>query len=230
MRRLRAMPFKGFPKETLEFLAALRTNNDKKWFDAHRADYESYFVEPAKDFVAALAPRLKTIDRKIHAEPRINGSILRIQRDVRFARDKSPYKDHLDLWFWTGEEKGWDSSGFFLRLTPDMLVLGAGMHAFGGAKLARYRRAVLDAKKGAALAKAVARARKDGYEVGEERYINTPKGTPHDHPRASLLKHGALYAGWQGGHPKELHRSAFVPFVTRHYKAIAPIHAWLRAI
>ncbi len=117
MRRLRAMPFKGFPKETLEFLAALRTNNDKKWFDAHRADYESYFVEPAKDFVAALAPRLKTIDRKIHAEPRINGSILRIQRDVRFARDKSPYKDHLDLWFWTGEEKGWDSSGFFLRLT-----------------------------------------------------------------------------------------------------------------
>ncbi len=224
------MPFKGFPKETLQFLAGVRANNNKQWFEAHRADYEAYFIQPAQEFVAALSPRLKKIDRKIHAEPRINGSILRIHRDVRFSPDKSPYKDHLDLWFWTGEDKGWDSSGFFLRLTPSKLVLGAGMHAFSSATLARYRRAVLDNKKGAALAAAVLRARKRGYEVGEERYVKPPKGTPQNHPRAALLKHGALFAGWQGPHPSELHAPAFVRFVARHYTAVAPIHTWLRTI
>lgn len=60
----------------------------------------------------------------------MNGSIMGINRDIRFSKDKSPYKDHLDLWFWTGDRKGWDTSGFFFRLTPDRLVLGEGMHGF----------------------------------------------------------------------------------------------------
>ncbi|HXI56959.1 MAG TPA: DUF2461 family protein [Polyangia bacterium] len=48
-----------------------------------------------------------------------------INRDIRFFKDKSPYKDHLDLWFWTGDRKGWDASGFFFRLTPDRPMAGA---------------------------------------------------------------------------------------------------------
>jgi Conserved hypothetical protein (DUF2461) len=46
-------------------------------------------------------------------EPRVSDSIMRINRDIRFSKDKSPYKDHLDLWFWTGDREGWDASGFF---------------------------------------------------------------------------------------------------------------------
>src|SRR5690242_9527174 len=109
--RIERMTFQGFPKGTVQFLSALRKNNDKAWFDAHRADYEDCYVEPAKAFVAAIAPRLEKLDPRIQAEPKVNGSILRINRDVRFAKDKSPYKDHLDLWFWSGEEKGWETSG-----------------------------------------------------------------------------------------------------------------------
>ena len=63
-------------------------------------------------------------------EPRINGSLFRINRDIRFSKDKSPYKAHLDLWFWEGEHRGWESPGFFFRLTPTKLMLGAGMHQF----------------------------------------------------------------------------------------------------
>jgi uncharacterized protein (TIGR02453 family) len=222
--------FTGFPRETVRFLAALAKHNDKAWFDAHRGDYEGAFLAPAQAFVKALAPRLEKLDADVHAEPRVNGSIMRINRDVRFAKDKAPYKDHLDLWFWTGERKGWDSSGFFFRITPDRLLLGAGMHRFEPARLARYREAVLEPKRGQELARIAARLRKLGYEVGTETYKKPPRGVPVDHERTALLRHGGLHAGWEAQHPRELHESAIVELVAKHYAAVAPVHAWLRAM
>jgi hypothetical protein len=124
------MAFSGFPKQTVRFLADLSSNNDKRWFDAHREDYERYFVDPARDFVDALGPCLKKLDREIQAVAKVNGSIMRINRDIRFSKDKTPYKDHLDLWFWSGDKRGWGGSGFFFRLTSAQLILGAGTHAF----------------------------------------------------------------------------------------------------
>lgn len=220
----------AFPKETVRFLAGLRRNNKKEWFNAHRADYEEHFVTPAKSFVAALAPKLAKIDRAVQAEPRVNGSILRINRDIRFSKDKSPYKDHLDLWFWSGEEKGWGSSGFFFRLNPEDLILGAGQHTFMPEALERYREAVLDDERGAALERAVAKVRKAGYQIGGQTYKKPPRGVAADHPRADLLKHSGLYATWTGKHPRELGGPALVPFVARHYAALAPVHNWLRGL
>jgi uncharacterized protein (TIGR02453 family) len=220
----------AFSKETVRFLAGLQAHNKKEWFEAHRADYDEHFVEPAKAFVEALAPKLARIDPEIHAEPRVNGSILRINRDVRFSKDKSPYKDHLDLWFWSGEEKGWECSGFFFRLTARELMLGAGMHGFAPPVLARYREAVLDDRKGAELVKAVAKVRKAGYQVGGQTYKKTPRGVAEDHPRSELLKHSGLYTSWSAKHPRELAGPALVPLAAKHYAAMAPIHHWLRSL
>jgi uncharacterized protein (TIGR02453 family) len=224
------MSFAGFPKETVRFLAGLSMHNEKAWFDAHRGDYEEGFVAPARAFVEALAPRLRKIDPDVQAEPRVNGSIMRINRDIRFSKDKTPYKDHLDLWFWTGDRKGWDSSGFFFRLTPDRLMLGGGMHVFAPPALARYRAAVLDPKRGEALAQIAAKLRKAGYEVGTEKYKKTPAGAPADHARAALLRHGGLHAGWEAKHPRELHGAAILDVVAKHFAAVAPLHAWLRRL
>jgi uncharacterized protein (TIGR02453 family) len=224
------MSFDGFPRQTVDFLAGVRDHNNKKWFDGHRGDYEHAFLAPAVAFSEALAPRLRKIEPEICVEPRVNGSIMRINRDIRFSKDKSPYKDHLDLWFWTGDRKGWDTSGFFFRLTPDRLLLGAGMHAFAPPTLARYRAAVLDTRKGAALEAVVTKIRKDGYAVGTESYKRTPPGVPNDHPRAALLRHGGLHAGWERKHPAELRRPSFVDFVAAHFSAVAPLHRWLRAM
>src|SRR5262245_8127098 len=156
------MEFSGFAKETVRFLEGIRDHNEKAWFEAHRQDYERAFLAPAQAFVEALKPRLRKIDPDLNAEPRVNGSIMRINRDIRFSKDKSPYKDHMDLWFWAGDRKGWDTSGFFFRLAPDRLILGGGMHGFEASVLARYRAAVLDSRKGAALAAIVAKLRKAG--------------------------------------------------------------------
>ena len=222
------MGFDGFSKRTVRFLAGLRDHNEKAWFEAHRGDYEQAFLEPAAAFAEALAPRLRKIEPDVNVEPRVNGSIMRINRDIRFSKDKSPYKDHLDLWFWTGDRKGWDSSGFFFRLAADRLLLGAGMHRFEADALARYRAAVRDERRGAALTATVAKIRKAGYEVGTESYKKVPSGVPADHPRAALLRHGGLHAGWEGEHPTVLGTSAFVDFVAKHFAAVAPVHRWLR--
>jgi uncharacterized protein (DUF2461 family) len=192
------MSFDGFPKQTVDFLAGVRDHNNKKWFDGHRGDYEQAFLAPAVAFSEALAPWLRKIEPEICVEPRVNGSIMRINRDIRFSKDKSPYKDHLDLWFWTGDRKGWA--------------------------------AVLDARKGEALAAVVTKIRKDGYEVGTESYKRTPPGVAADHPRAALLRHGGLHAGWERKHPAELRRRSFVDFVAGHFSAVAPLHRWLRAM
>lgn len=214
-----------FSKPTITFLSGLSKHNDKAWFEAHRDDYDESFLAPARAFVEAIGPRLRKIDKTIHAEPK--GSILRIHRDVRFSKDKRPYKDHLDLWFWSGAKKGWDSSGFFFRLTAKELMLGAGMHGFMPPELAKYRAAVAG-KKGESLAKIEAKLKKGGYDFGGETYKKVPRGFDEGHPRAALLKHSGLFAGWHGKHPKEMGTPRFVDFCAKHYAAIAPVHEWLK--
>src|SRR5213083_2262987 len=142
------MPFEGFPPEGLHFLAGLAEHNEKAWFDEHRGEYERGLLEPARDFVEAMGVELEAVHPGVNADPRVNGSIMRINRDTRFSKDKRPYKTHLDLWFWEGEGPSRGCSGFFLRLEADRLGLGAGMHRFEQEALAGYRRAVDDAGRG----------------------------------------------------------------------------------
>ena len=92
--------FGGFPPETISFLRELRDHNRKDWFDAHRADYEAFWVAPARAFVVAAGEVLAELAPEVRAEPKVLGSIFRINRDARFARDRGPYKDHIDFWFW----------------------------------------------------------------------------------------------------------------------------------
>ena len=82
--------FSGLPRTTPRFLADLAANNRREWFAAHRAEYEASFVHPAMTMVEALAPVLRRISPDVHAEPRWGGSVMRVNRDIRFAKDKRP--------------------------------------------------------------------------------------------------------------------------------------------
>lgn len=217
--------FDGFTPGTFAFLRGIAAHNNREWFQANRAAYEEHLLAPAMDLVVALGERLKHLSKDVHAEPRINGSIMRINRDTRFSKDKRPYKDHLDLWFWEGKDR--KGPGFWFRVTPERLMLGAGMHLFEKDLLERYRRAVVDPRRGPALQRAVDKLRAAGYDIGGTAYKRVPSGFEAAHPRAGLLLHGGLYAGIDTKLPAEARGAKFPDLCFAHYKTMAPLQEWL---
>jgi uncharacterized protein (TIGR02453 family) len=219
--------FTGFPQETFAFLGDLAENNVKPWFDAHREEYETGYVRPAFAFIAALGPRLRNISPAVAFDPKVNGSLFRIQRDVRFSADKTPYKTHLDLWFWHGPRRGWAAPGFFLRLGPERLILGVGMHRFEKMQLDAYRRAVVDDRAGRALAKAIKAVESAGdYAIGGAARKRVPAGFDAEHPRAALLLNDGLWAELEGN-PATAAQATFVDDCVGRFAAMWPIGRWL---
>jgi uncharacterized protein (TIGR02453 family) len=222
--------FAGFSRATIRYLADLSANNSGEWFKANRTRYETEWLGPAMAFVEAMAPRLRKIAPKVEADPRINGSIFRINRDIRFSKDKTPYKDHLDLWFWEGERKN-PRSGLFFRLTRNRLILGAGVHKFDSPRLARYRRALADPKSAAALEKAVAAVARAGLGLGGEHYKTTPRELADASPAiARLARFNALHAMLDTDHPRELPTAQFADWCAERFAAALPVHRWLVAL
>ncbi len=221
--------FSGFPEETFRFLRGITKHNDKAWFEAHRAEYDAGYVEPAKAFVSALGPRLRKLAPAVKFEARVNGSLFRINRDVRFSKDKTPYKNHLDLWFWLGERRGWDSPGFFFRMFADRLILGAGMHRFEKAQLDTYRRKVTDGRSGRALEKVLSEVRAARkYEIGGATRKTVPRGLDASHERAGLLLHEGLWAELDLEIEDEPRTARFVAFCAGHCAAMWPVARWIQ--
>lgn len=217
-----------FSVQTLEFLADLEQHNDRAWFEANRKRYEEHFVAPAKAFVVEVGARIEAAVPGVHAEPRVNGSIFRINRDTRFSKDKRPYKHHLDLMFWVGEGRSRECPGFFFRLMPDGLFVGGGMHGFDKEKLRRFRAAVAADGPGAALDAAAAAVRAAGdYNLGGQTYKRVPRGFEPDHPRAGWLRHSALWADWSASPPPAVDGPEFTETVVDHMVACAPIVRWI---
>jgi uncharacterized protein (TIGR02453 family) len=225
------MPFDGFSERTVRFLAELARNNEHAWFEAHREECASAVIEPAQAFVEVLGQRLRELDPKLQAIPRVRGSIKAFERRRRFPKSpQPPYRESLDLWFWSGRRRAWDNSGFFMRLTPERLVLAGGMIEFQEATRVRYRADVLDDARGGELEAIVAELRASGYVVAGESFKRTPRGVPAEHPRAALLKHGGLFTTRDGEHPAELGAAAFVDYSFAHFAGMARLHAWLVAL
>jgi uncharacterized protein (TIGR02453 family) len=218
--------FDGFGSNTKKFLRDLGRNNDKAWFDAHRADYDAYYLEPAKAFVEAVGPKLEKLAPNVHWEPRVNGSIFRVNRDIRFSKDKTPYKDHIDLWFWEGQRKT-ALSGFYLRIRDKTIYIGAGSHGFSKEALARYRKRMNDEKAAKSLGALVKRLERAGYEVGGKTYKKPPRGFNGNAAGENLVLHSALSAGVERKSPPELGSSKFASYCAREWKKLAPLHRWL---
>jgi uncharacterized protein (TIGR02453 family) len=136
--------FPGFPQAGLDFLDQLKRNNNRDWFNAHKQEYQKTVQQPALDLVAALGARLQEISSDLIFDTRSNGagSLFRIQRDIRFSKDKTPYKLMVDMLFWEGDGKKTESPGMGLRITAEGGGTFTGMHHFPKPMLAAYRDAV----------------------------------------------------------------------------------------
>ena len=221
------MAFTGFKEPTTDFLAALAEHNQKSWFDDHRTEYEAHWVGPAKEFVEAAGAALAEMNPEVRAEPRINGSIFRVNRDVRFSTDKRPYKDHLDLWFWEGDRKQ-AVSGYFLRVTPTHLGIGVGAHGFDRERLAAYRVAVVDDESGRALASAIDAVERARWTVHGQTYKQLPRGYEASNAfEERMLRHSALWSGEDEPHPASMRSARLVPYALRRWEQLDPLHRWL---
>ena len=211
-----------FPHGAARFLGALRRNNNKVWFDQHRDAYTGDVLEPAREFVVDLGAKLKKLRPKLQIDPRTNYGVKRINRDTRFAKDKSPYKDHQSLEWWEGHQKE-GSPGYWFNLTPARVQLAVGLYLAEPSLLARYREAVLDDRRGGALDRMVKRLEKKGYKLEGPTRKRVPPGFDKDHPRARYLKHDGIYAWIETPLP----RGDFVRHCFTHYRALTPLQEWL---
>ena len=120
--------FEGFPKDFFAFFRELKANNNRVWFEANKQRFRDSVQAPMSAFISAMAPRLKKISKHFIADPRPNGgSMFRIYRDVRFAKDKRPYKEHAACHFRHDLGKDAHAPGFFMHVSPSEVVFGGGL-------------------------------------------------------------------------------------------------------
>jgi len=226
-------PFEGFPEAGIQFLDDLAQNNNKEWFEAHKEEYKRLLQKPALSFVEALGKRLKSgISQDIIYDTRINGggSLMRIYRDTRFSKDKTPYKDNLSIMFWEGAGKKMEHSGFGMRIhVTEGTGLIAGQFGFPKPMLQAFREAVVDDELGEELVDVINSVKRAGnYGVYGEHYKTVPRGYDKAHPRADLLKYAGLYASFEASISRDIVTSPeFVDVCYQHCINMAPIQRWL---
>ena len=181
----------GYWQATQAYLRELHENNSKAWFDAHRADYEAHWRAPALAFIDALAGDMAALDPPLKAEARLNGSLRRINRDVRFSKDKSPYAAKLHLIFWAGAHPN-RSPAMHLVIHPDGYGFGAGQFGLEPSQLKAMRERICNPHDRRALQEAIATAQSVGCDFGEPDLKTLPKGFEADEAWEHLLRRKAM--------------------------------------
>jgi uncharacterized protein (TIGR02453 family) len=138
-----------FTPDLLRFLRELASHNNRDWFQAHKERYEQSVRDPLLRLIADLQPRLKKISPHFVADPRpVGGSMMRIYRDTRFSKDKTPYKTAVMAHFWHAKGKEGATPAFYLRIQPGDSIAGAGIWHPDAPALKRIRTAIVDDTKG----------------------------------------------------------------------------------
>jgi uncharacterized protein (TIGR02453 family) len=225
------MEFLGFSEKTPKFFKDLKKNNTKKWFEAHKQDYENYVMQPARAFVMAMGNKLRMQVPDIVAVPKINKSLFRINRDTRFSPDKSPYKTNMGIFFWEGNRPRMECPGFYFHLEPTVLMMGVGLYMFPKYLFDTYRNSVLHAKHGKELAEIVAKIEKTkGYRIGGKHYKRVPSGFDPSHAYANFLLFNGFHAGIETSIPEEFYSKKLVNYCWKKFQPLLPLHSWLVAM
>jgi uncharacterized protein (TIGR02453 family) len=177
-------PFTGFRTEAFQFLVDLAMNNDRSWFQSRKAEYERLLKEPIEALCVALDAELAARGIPLAADPA--RSPFRIYRDVRFSKDKSPYKTHVSASFpWTGPGGG---VGGYVHLQPGECYIGGGMWHPTAARLGAWRSNVVEDRAGVhGVVDAPAFVSAFGAVSGDS-LKRAPTGFAVDDPDIELLK------------------------------------------
>lgn len=201
------MAFRGWRVEALEFFEGLEAENSKAYWQRNKDVYEKLVRAPMEELLAELVPEWG------------DGRVFRPYRDVRFSRDKSPYKTHIGAMVGEG----------YVQLSAEGLAAGSGMWEMAPDQLERFRDAVDAERSGKALSKLVAGARAAGLELMAHETLKTaPRGYPKDHPRIELLRYKGLVAWreWPAGAWLGTKRAK--DRIVEFLRSSRPLSGWLR--
>ncbi len=204
--------FSGFPVAALDFYDDLELDNTKSFWEAHKAVYKEAVEAPMKALMAALEPEFGA------------GKVFRPYRDVRFAKDKTPYKTNQGAFVATGPATGW-----YVEIAAAGVRVGGGFYEASGDRLAAFRDAVAHDKTGPALKRLLTRLEKAGWEIRGDRLKTSPRGYDADHPRIELLRHKQLFVGRSYGFDGFIHTPELLDRVRDDWRALTPLLDWVAA-
>jgi len=198
--------FAGFPPEAFKFFAQLARNNNRDWFQAHKDVYERACREPMKALMAAIDP------------PFGAGWLSRINNDMRFNRDRDPYKTRIEA----------GVKGHYVSVGAHGMYVGTGLYKPEPATLRQLREAMAADVSGRQLQSIVTSLRRKGYTVAtHETSSAPPRGYKADHPRIELLKMKDIHAG-RTFEPSTLSSSKVLALVKKTMADLKPFSDWLK--
>ncbi|BBZ30937.1 TIGR02453 family protein [Mycolicibacterium madagascariense] len=202
--------FDGFPEAALDFYDDLEVDNTKSFWKAHESVYQTSVKAPMTALIAALEPDFGT------------GKVFRPFRDVRFAKDKTPYKTHQGAYVAVGRTCGW-----YVEIAARGLRTGAGFYDASSADLARIRASIANELTGDRLEKILAKLVRAGFTVGGDRLKTSPRGYDADHPRIELLRHRTLTVSRDYGFDPIIHTADLLDAVRADWKATRSLVEWV---
>jgi len=220
-----------FTQSSLRFFRQLASNNNKPWFEAHRDDYLQHVREPMRELVDDMFVRLQRFAPEIGGDPK--RSMFRINRDVRFSKDKSPYKTHAACWFHhrgatrnVGSEAGEGSGGFYFHLEPGgNSMIAAGVWMPPRPQLNRIRDSIAE-KPDPFLAVARRFPKRFGGIHEYSLLKRMPRGYDENHPAAKWIKLQSFTSG-RSLTDADVTSPKLAALLAREYAALLPLVRWI---
>ena len=182
------MATRYFTKRTLAFLTALADNNRRDWFDQHKSEYEDLVRTPALDFIADMAPGLERISPHFQALPRkMDGSLMRVHRDIRFSHNKQPFKTNIGIQFRHELGKDVHAPGYYFHVEPGHCFIAAGLWRPDSTALGKIRAAIVE-NSDAWIKARDTKAFCERFALAGESLSTAPRGYAKDHPLLADLR------------------------------------------
>ncbi len=204
------MTFAGFPVAALDFYDDLEVDNTKTFWEEHRHVYDEAVRAPMVALTAALEDEFGP------------AKIFRPYRDVRFAKDKTPYKTHQGAFVAVAP-----STGYYVQVGAPGVRTGVGFYQAPPARLASFREAVDHETFGVGLQRILGRLERQGWTVGGDAVKTAPRGGSADHPRIDLLRHRSLTLGRDHGFEPYVHTAELLERVRADWRAGKPFLDWV---
>jgi uncharacterized protein (TIGR02453 family) len=202
--------FAGFPTAALDFYDDLEVDNTRSFWEGHRATYKNDVEAPMRALCADLEAEFGT------------AKVFRPYRDVRFAKDKTPYKTHQGAFVGVGPATGW-----YVELSARGTRVGGGFYEASGPRLASLRDAMADERTGTRLARLLKRYAATGWDIGGEQLKTAPRGFERDHPRIDLLRRKQLFVGRSYGFEADAIGPGLVDRVREDWRVLRPLVEWI---